>query len=480
LHGEGAINPAQLVVQATRWLKGWVLRNTRGLKKRLAKPRTPFLDHVIVGGGFAATATYVTRKGNGGVRGRCALLASEVEPWNRLEHWPLGQPASELVSEAFPVQPQWFAHEASEFCPSAAFSGAISVAQRCHRAPLHRLLVHAIDVDPRGRFRVALEAGRLHARHVDIASGRGPARRLRPGVMSRELADALCAAGVMILADATQLATYRPTGRVLVIGGGATGAWFAARAGLEAAEDVVWLARARPWDAWEGELEGRVQRLTALLRNPPVRLRRERLKRWLDRLEGFRLADVARNRTTFQNRRITRLVGDVVQVSAVGGRVRVQWERESGSGIFDQLVVALGQEADVPPGPRSLIQSIKGLRLLSMEVSSRSVRCLDSFDPAKLRGERLLGLATPSGNLRVLGAAAVPPWPNVELSESQRMSVEKHYFGVQLACAAKHSKGIPGSIYQASIDIALANGYELDATLGEARLTHASLRAHEA
>ena len=93
----------------------------------------------------------------------------------------MGQPASELVSEGFVLQPHDFAEDVDGFAPASALADAIAVTAHQHGMPLVLgcSVERPIERTEDGRFVVWVDEWRIEAEHVDVAVGLGPARRLR-------------------------------------------------------------------------------------------------------------------------------------------------------------------------------------------------------------------------------------------------------------------------------------------------------------
>jgi len=428
-------------------------------------------QRLVVGGGFAATTTHVT---SGIANDQSLLLADAWEPWGAMHDWPMGQPAAELVSEAFVRQPESFSPANNPFCSAAAFSAALQVTQAHHAVPLCRAAVSAVS-HAGGDFAISFPGGTAIAPQLDIANGRGPFARLSDSKLSPELDAELRRDGRLAYGDGRELDTFAPRGDVLVIGGGATAAWFVER-GARSGAKVVWLAERRDPGLWEDALAKRLQRLEELCRSPPRSLDVGRLRRWIERLSAFRAADVPRNRAAFRANNVTRTIGSVREIKSLGTRIEVAWDNPSGAQTFDHIVIAIGQMPTAETGPEGLAHPVRGRRLLCRNTLTGSVRCLSSAELGDdLSEERIIGVANTTVTFRVLGAAAAYPWRLVRMDHLERANVQTHLELKQLRCAPKHSRGIAGSIYQASIDIALANKTPLQAALGAARLNHANL-----
>jgi hypothetical protein len=155
------------------------------------------VERVIVGGGLAATLAWATRSRT---EGTCVVLARGEEPWwSRREH-RLGQPASELVSEGFVLQPHQLGDDEDGFAPARLLADAIAITAHEHGMPL--VLGCCVDrpIEILGDGRLAVHAGssRIEAEAVDVAVGPGPPLRLSKTCMTEEDERALLADGRMI------------------------------------------------------------------------------------------------------------------------------------------------------------------------------------------------------------------------------------------------------------------------------------------
>lgn len=384
----------------------------------------------------------------------------------------MGQPASELESEIFPQQPSTFLKTTARFCSARSFAAAVCVAQHAHRVPLYAGTITALR-ERGSEFEVEVDSVHaIRAGRVDIANGPGPARLLAPEVLSPELAEELRRTARLVVGDVSSLRTNADE-RVLVCGGGATGAWLVQKA-LRKGATVQWIARDLDMAVWEEADLAKHQRLVLAREGASSKEERNEAVIALVRLRGFRGADLPRNARVFDDQRLTWQIGEVLRVDSSGEQVQVRWtdgEKTMHNEVYDRLVLALGQAPDQPPGPQALAGSISRLRLLVQDTRSGVLQAATRLETH----QRYLGVTNAQQHMRILGAAGAEPWRYLQLSDNDKDEL-RYNFAEQLKFAPTHSAGIGASIYQASLNIALACGVPLDKALGAHRGRNAKLR----
>lgn len=433
------------------------------------------VERVIIGGGLAATLAWATRSR---AEGACVVLAGAEEPWwSRREH-RLGQPASELVSEGFVLQPHDFVDDIDGFAPASALADAIAVTAHAHGLPLVLgcSVDRPIERTPDGHFAVHVGERRIEAEHVDVAVGLGPPRRLRDAdghatIVTEDEERELLNDGRMIFGQ-DQWRQPARSGKVLVIGGGATAAWNVELA-LRAGADVKWLAA-------ESASEDRDQRLKIraidehLATNADLgETERRSLVDQRARLAAFHKADLPRNRAVFESPGVELWVGSAQRLSPLPEAVEAKLLQgsELRTHTFDQVIVSIGQDDRASEASASLVG---GLPMTWLENDGQVSR---PGGPSRKPSGRIVGacMASDPARLRCLGAPLLTSraWQQ-QLDKSRpqkslggdplRARLEK-----QAAAAPTHSKGIEGAVFHVGANVVLANGVALEPGLGAER-----------
>lgn len=433
------------------------------------------VERVIVGGGLTATLAWATRSR---AEGTCVVLARSVEPWwSRREH-RLGQPASELVSEGFVLQPHDFADDIDGFAPASALADAIAVTAHEHEMPLVLgcCVDRPIERTEDGRFVVHVGARRIEAEHVDVAVGLGPARRLRDRdgnatIVTEEDERLLLADGRMVFGQDQWQQPVR-SGRVLVIGGGATAAWNVERA-LRHGATVTWVA---PVDVPVGGDHAR--RLRAIEEELAASSslddeQRQQLERRRARIAAFHRADLPRNQAVFEVRNVELWVGSVERLNPVSNGVEATLlrERRRETLSFDQVVVSIGQDDHASEAAATLIAAF---RVTWLEHDGRRVR---AGDPLTKASGRIVGACAvdDATRLRCLGAPLLTSkaWQEQLAKARPRKSLHRDLLRArleqQVQTAPPCSKGIEGAVFHVSANVSMANGVPIDPGLGVER-----------
>lgn len=433
------------------------------------------VERVLVGGGLAATLAWATRPPT---EGTCVVLARGEEPWwSRREH-RIGQPARELVSEGFVLQPHEFADDIDGFAPASALADAIAITAHAHGMPL--LLGCGVDRPIErtedGRFVVHAGGRRIEAEHVDVAVGPGPARRLRSRdahetIVREEDERELLADGRMVFGqDQWQQPVRLP--RVLVLGGGPTAAWNVEMA-LRHGATVTWVAAASE-SKLDDELREKAEEIKEHLEtHPGIDVDR---RRWLERawarIVALRLADLPRNRRVFRATGVEWRVGSVKELrprsNGVAAMIHDELRNETCELHFEQVVVAFGQDDRAPEASASLVRAIQMTWIERDHVGPKPA------DPRSRPSGRVVGACAQeqSPRLRCLGVQLRGDAWRDRLWRGRRSNARVAFesrLARQIDAAPQHSKGIDGAVFQVSADVILANGRTLDAALGHER-----------
>jgi Putative NAD(P)-binding len=431
------------------------------------------VERVIVGGGLAATLDWATQTRTDG---SCVVLARAEEPWwSRREH-RLGQPASELVSEGFVIQPHELAKDVDGFAPASALADAIALTAHEHGMPLVLgcRVDRPIERTEDGRFVLYAGGRTIEAEQVDVAVGPGPAMRLGTAIVTQEDERELLADGRMVFGQDQWQQPVR-SGRVLVIGGGATSAWNVELA-LRHGAEVTWVAPASE-SKHLGRLRLKAQELAKHLEDRPE-LDAER-RRWLERTRAriiaFGGADLPRNREVFRASEVEWWVGTVARlrpaINGVEALIRRDGRDELAALRFEQVVVAIGQDSYAPEASASLV-----LRL-SMTWLERDHGGPRPADPGSRPVGRIVGACEvgPSPRLRCLGVLLRSSawrnklWRQPRRRRSNAAPALELRLDQQVNAAPRHSRGIDGTVFQVSADVVLANERPLDPSLGHER-----------
>ncbi len=249
------------------------------------------VDHLIAGGGVAATMDYARLPATGGMaapgvdvtgipstfavggreawRNRAEALAEAAREHGvrdpLLDDGKVGQPRHNWESDAWLRQPSEFGTNPNELGRAKDIGNAALMTQFESGMVIYPGSVLAVEVRPAGdtasqrplRVRVASASHPrgefyIYANHVDAAMGRGAARSLKldapgsRGQLSENDRDTLLGDRRLVYYD--ESFRHPKTGRVLVVGGGPTGVW-AGGAASEVGAQVTLLGMARPEQA---------------------------------------------------------------------------------------------------------------------------------------------------------------------------------------------------------------------------------------
>ncbi|NVB83762.1 MAG: hypothetical protein HOV81_35635 [Kofleriaceae bacterium] len=144
-------------------------------------------DKIIVGGGWAATADYISggaHAAGDGVPGTIAI-SKGGDPWAGRGDLLMGQNPAELEMRGMAVQPSDLAADPHQFASSKDFSTAVGASAAASGMPTYEGSVTKIEQRPAGEapgwpeganWRISANGKTFFASHVDIVSGPGPAR----------------------------------------------------------------------------------------------------------------------------------------------------------------------------------------------------------------------------------------------------------------------------------------------------------------
>ncbi|GIJ40339.1 toxin glutamine deamidase domain-containing protein [Micromonospora andamanensis] len=144
-------------------------------------------DRLVIGGGWAATADFVTMgaapdAGHGLPPVLC--VSQGHDPWAERQALLMGQVPSELEIPGLPFQPGDLAEEGTQFTPSDVFADAVGAARALSGMPTYQGTATSITPRPAdatgwpdgANFRVTVNGRDIYTTSVDIASGPGPSR----------------------------------------------------------------------------------------------------------------------------------------------------------------------------------------------------------------------------------------------------------------------------------------------------------------
>ncbi|WBB55548.1 toxin glutamine deamidase domain-containing protein [Verrucosispora sp. WMMD573] len=144
-------------------------------------------DRLVIGGGWAATADFVTMgaaadAGHGLPPVLC--ISQGHDPWAERQALLMGQIPSELELPGLPFQPGDLAEEGTQFTPSDVFADAVGAARALSGMPTYQGTATSIAPRPAdatgwpdgANFRVTVNGRDIYTTSVDIASGPGPSR----------------------------------------------------------------------------------------------------------------------------------------------------------------------------------------------------------------------------------------------------------------------------------------------------------------
>ncbi len=355
-------------------------------------------------------------------------VAPEGSLFARHGNFRIGQRPGELASPAMSRQPGEFTANHGSPTSAADYVRALTMTAHDTGMATLRAKVDSVEVNPRDGswpserpLRLRLNNGKqIYAMTVVGATGLGP-----PSAAGLVGEGALLRAGKLVYAQESLTLPGGVT-RVLVIGGGATGAWAAEAAIQAGATRVLWSGRAQ----------------SAAEIAPETRAELEALGLTPEQAGTFHRAYNARNARTFER------IGDQIELTTAKierasvteeGKVRI--EREGGFIEVDGVVVATGQNLALP----------KGLGDLSFRIVARQhngaerLIALDAVGPnGELLGVRLTGASIMHRGMGPFiegGPAEAKRFQDLVSAATSDPSVPRG------------SRGVPGAIFQSNITV---------------------------
>jgi hypothetical protein len=203
------------------------------------------LPYVIVGRGFSATVNraMLLRPPALRLQGKPLIHIGSVDPWSNYEPVEMGQWPLLLTLPGYTIHPGGYQYRLMESTQFAWINDSQWTQDAAAIVQIIDDRVTAIT-DNGTHYTITLEKGLpIDASFVDICAGPGPAREI-PAKLSAAsiLASTLSPKPLLYAEEFLNQATVRSqNGRVCVVGGGATGAWCVELAKSQGNE-VVWLA----------------------------------------------------------------------------------------------------------------------------------------------------------------------------------------------------------------------------------------------
>lgn len=422
----------------------------------------PCFKRVIIGGGLAAAAL-ATRLCNAHPREFGNLKDIEVpatigvaeasEPWQARGELRMGQPLEELASPLWARNPDTYCPDPSlhapgtDFVPSSAFAATVATTRAT--SPLRYYMGAVTKIRQEGGiFELTVtRASRqdtimIRAEKVEVVTGPGPSRSLDSDLRPPHFDD--LRKQRLILTGEEHLDTSTPRdavdSRVLVSGGGATGAWNVEQA-LRSGAKVDWLGRtvATPRTSSASEEFSRLQSELTTATGKAA----DSINKRLQVLRTFDLAWLPRNlhpNGPFHHPKVSFRFGALESVGTRrnGQRVQLLVTATDYPGLgctYDRLIVSHGQDNS---RNIDLLRDLRGVRPLTIT-------------------DEMIGLeAFASPGVRLLGAAAwASDWSGhmpLEVRETYRSARDAFAHGLP-----KHSNGVYGSINGAVQTIALVS-----------------------
>ena len=396
-------------------------------------------DTVIIGSGQAGTLAHATVPGRGRAIPGAKLteipgtfnVAVEGSTFAKHGDFPLGQGHGELSSPAMTRQPGEFTADHSGRTASSDYVRSLTMTALDTGMATVRARVEAVEANPRDGswpverpLRITLTGGKhVYVNTLVGAMGLGPPR---PAGFAGEAA--LKEAGKLVYAQES-LALPGGGGRILVIGGGASGMW-ACEAALKAgARSLLWSGRADP----RAEVP------------PEARAALEKMGLTGDQISAFHTAYNSRNKAGFEE------VGGKIELTTAtlekatltrDGKVRI----ESSGGVIevDGVVVSAGQVVGMPKG-------MEQMRFRIVTAQHNGVDRLIALDAIDAKGN-LLGIRLTGAQIMNRGMARFIEGGAAEVQRYQDLVTAV----ANDPTAPPDSRGVPGSAYQSNISVPAA------------------------
>jgi hypothetical protein len=267
----------------------------------------------------------------------------------------------------------------------------------------------------------------IYTKRLDMAAGAGPSRPLPTSVLPDAVRQSM-PEGVLLGGDqAFRPDMVAPGSSVAVVGAGASSAW-SVEASAQNARDVHWIGREQRASNpdWSADLRTRHAEIEQRIQTAATPEARQRAEAEMTR---FMFAEVPGNGNLPRNQQRGAAFDETLHRSAdrpdapiqqhvvqanpdsgemdmrisyepqePGGRSRVRIQMADGREIWaDHLVTAIGQSGTRPGGPGDLLRNFNG-------------QLEPILGPPDATGFRpVVGLQSPDGAIRVLGAAATSP-----------------------------------------------------------------------
>ncbi|MCS6912350.1 MAG: hypothetical protein NZ890_03835, partial [Myxococcota bacterium] len=427
------------------------------------------VDKVILGAGGAAVQDYATHSQaqrtattEDGVP-KILNLAAGADPWQGRKEL-MGQTAAQLSKEddGLMSKPRDYSHDPTgKFAETSDVATAIADTRARSGMTVYESKVRRVvpdDSNPPSKYRVEIEVPKLdaegkpvirdgkpemelrsvYAKDVDVAMGPGPDRTLaRDEVIDAEYEQRLKESGRLIYGDAATGHSFASGEKVLVSGGGATGAWGAHRA-HQAGAEVDWVSPVRGKDAEQvkakiKEAEEHIRQLREQIakagEGSDLSLLQTMLTEQEQTLEAlllngpFRGANLPRNQNIVNNPNIHKHAKQIKKPNGIegpltegehAGKLKVTFE-DGTVDYYDRVVVAHGQDATLPGGPYDILYGTDDnpgpLHEKFTDKDGQRVRLRPIVGTDEQGRPTLLGLETTDSNgqggIRIVGAAAM-------------------------------------------------------------------------
>ncbi len=452
-------------------------------------------DHVTLGAGFAGISNEMSLpKGTGE-----SLVIGGKNPWSKAKA-KLGQPAGESEVVNSTAKMTETAQTAQErFMAAKEHAENVEINRADNNIGVFNGEVKEIlprtEADPamlkdwpdgaKVRLSVKDEHGNtmyVYANQVDLAGGPGPSRQLRThdhgagqdAQISPELYAKLKSEGKIVSSDqGFDPKTIAPGEDVVVFGAGASGAWGSEGASHNA-ESVTWLGKQASPDHTKGLTPNQTERLGAIYeRLNAAKSGTPEYAAAMKDLESFTFKEAPGNGYLPRNKEeggafspdMQKANGGKVELKAVPDVQSITWEQNPTTGKqqmkitvkgtgeviwCDKLVTAIGQDGKAGHGPGSLLKEVPVLKPI-VDASGQHYEF-----PV------VVGLETPDGSIRVLGAAATSPALTEKITQGPKGFTGKDAaknFEMQAnhGSTPQDSMGVIGSFQHAEKMIAAAN-----------------------
>lgn len=397
-------------------------------------------DNITIGGGFAAVANQSSHPTGGE---NSIMIAAGANPWDKATN-RFGQPVGESEvpnAKAGHKMKETASDPDARFMLASEHAENVALNRNDHELRTYPGQCGAVEAkDPATWPQWALDSGAnvripvmgpdnqlryFYAKGVDVAAGPGPARQLKPNVLDPATLKKMQEGKAFFFGDQSFTGNeIQPGDNVVNYGGGASAAWGTEAASKNAAS-VDWVARHPDKQHNDPALEAKRQQLHSDLMAARGSKDPERIKQAEAAMQKFAFEEAERNGFLPRNREpggafdptkqaenggnITRrTVDDCTKIDYVekDGKMQVELtfvEKHPDGSVHevkiykDKMILSIGQDATGAGGPVGLVENYKG-KLLPILGPAQPP---DGFQP-------VLGVQSPDGAVRVLGAAATP------------------------------------------------------------------------